>query len=130
AARAVRFRVPPGVIGFDDLIKGRYEEDVATETGDFVIKRADGVFAYQLAVVVDDAAQGITQVLRGEDLLSSTPPQIALQRALALPTPEYAHLPLAKNADGTKISKREGGVPLDPERVEATLAEARRILGF
>lgn len=129
-ARAVRFRVPEGVIGFDDLLEGRIEENVAEETGDFVVKRADGVFAYQLAVVVDDAAQGVTQVVRGADLLTSTPRQIALQRALGLPTPEYAHVPLALNADGSKISKREGGVPLDPSRVEETLEEVYGILGF
>jgi len=130
AARAVRFRVPDEVIGFNDLLKGHYEENVATATGDFVVKRADGIFAYQLAVVVDDAEQGITQIVRGEDLLSSTPRQIALQRALGLPTPIYAHLPLALNADGTKISKREGGVPIDPARVEETLEMAYQILGF
>ena len=129
-ARAVRFRVPEGVIGFDDLLKGPVEENVAGETGDFVVKRADGAFAYQLAVVVDDAAQGVTQVVRGADLLTSTPRQIALQRALGLPTPEYAHVPLALNPDGSKISKREGGVPLDPSHVEGTLEEVYRILGF
>lgn len=129
-ARAVRFRVPKGVISFDDLLVGCVEENVAEETGDFVIKRADGVFAYQLAVVVDDAEQGVTQVVRGADLLTSTPRQIALQRALGLPTPEYAHVPLALNADGSKISKREGGVPLDPLRLEETLEEVYRILGF
>jgi glutamyl-Q tRNA(Asp) synthetase len=129
-ARAVRFRVPAGVIGFGDRLKGWVEEDVAAETGDFVVKRADGVFAYQLAVVVDDAEQGVTQVVRGEDLLVSTPRQIALQRALWLPTPEYAHLPLALGPDGTKISKRDGAVPLDPERVEETLELAYQILGF
>lgn len=127
-ARAVRFRVPEGVIGFDDLLEGRVEENVAEETGDFVVKRADGVFAYQLAVVVDDAEQGVTQVVRGADLLTSTPRQIALQRALGLPTPEYAHVPLALNADGSKISKREGAVPLDPSRVDETLEEVYRIL--
>ena len=87
-ARAVRFRVPPGVIAFDDAIAGHLEEDVEAVTGDFVIKRADGPFAYQLAVVVDDAAQGVTQVVRGGDLLSSTARQIVLQRALGLPTPD------------------------------------------
>jgi glutamyl-Q tRNA(Asp) synthetase len=126
----VRFRVPAGVIGFDDLLQGHVEENVAEETGDFVVKRADGVFAYQLAVVVDDAEQGITQVVRGADLLTSTPRQIALQRALGLPSPEYAHLPLALNADGSKISKREGAVPVDPMRIEETLEEVYRILGF
>ena len=129
-ARAVRFRVPEGVIGFHDLLVGYVEENVARETGDFIVKRADGVFAYQLAVVVDDAEQGITQVVRGADLLSSTPRQIALQRALGLPTPEYAHVPLALNPDGTKISKRDGAVPLDPSRVDETLETAYQILGF
>ena len=125
-ARAVRFRASNEVIEFNDLLRGRYAERV----DDFIIKRADGIFAYQLAVVVDDADQGITQVVRGEDLLESTPRQIALQRALGLPTPEYAHLPLALNPDGRKMSKREGAVPLDPDRVQETLEEAYKILGF
>jgi glutamyl-Q tRNA(Asp) synthetase len=125
-ARAVRFRMPDGVIAFHDLLKGEIEMG----SGDFIVKRADGIFAYQLAVVVDDAEQGVTQVVRGEDLLDSTPRQIALQRALGLPTPQYAHLPLARNADGTKISKRDGGVPLDPNRVDETLEKAYAILGF
>jgi glutamyl-Q tRNA(Asp) synthetase len=119
--------MPDQIIAFDDLLKGPVEEEPA---GDFIVKRADGVFAYQLAVVVDDADQGVTQVVRGEDLLSSTPRQIALQRALGLPTPQYAHVPLARNADGTKISKRDGGVPLDPTRVDETLERAYAILGF
>ena len=130
-ARAVRFLVPPGVIAFDDAIGGHIEEDVAATTGDFVIKRADGPFAYQLAVVVDDAEQGVTQVVRGGDLLSSTPRQIALQRALGLPTPSYAHLPLVLGPDGTKLGKRDGALPLptlDDARVRETLAEALRIL--
>jgi glutamyl-Q tRNA(Asp) synthetase len=125
-ARSVRFRMPDGLIGFDDRLKGRVEMG----SGDFIVRRADGIFAYQLAVVVDDAEQGITQVVRGEDLLDSTPRQIALQRALGLPTPEYAHVPLARNADGTKISKRDGAVPLDPDRIEETLEKAYSILGF
>jgi len=122
----VRFRMPDGVIGFHDLLKGYVEQG----SGDFIVKRADGIFAYQLAVVVDDAEQGVTQVVRGEDLLDSTPRQIALQRALGLPTPEYAHVPLARNPDGTKISKRDGAVPLDSHRVEETLEAAYSILGF
>jgi glutamyl-Q tRNA(Asp) synthetase len=110
-ARAVRFRVSDELIVFDDRAEGRVQENVARETGDFVIKRADGVFAYQLAVVVDDALQGVTQVVRGADLLSSTARQIALQRALGYPTPSYAHLPLVKNPDGSKVSKRDGALP-------------------
>lgn len=125
-ARSVRFRMPDGLIGFDDRLKGRIEMG----SGDFIVKRADGIFAYQLAVVVDDAEQDVTQVVRGEDLLDSTPRQIALQRALGLSTPEYAHVPLARNVDGTKISKRDGAVSLDPDRVEETLEKAYSILGF
>jgi glutamyl-Q tRNA(Asp) synthetase len=132
-ARAVRFRTSHEVIGFDDMLRGHVEEDVAAETGDFVIRRADGVYAYQLAVVVDDAAQNITQVVRGADLLTSTARQIALQRALGLRTPSYAHLPLVMNADGSKLGKRDGGLPLpslDEKRVRETLSFALRFLGI
>jgi len=118
-ARAIRFRAPDEVIAFDDLLCGRIE----AQSDDFIVRRADGVFAYQLAVVVDDAEQGVTQVVRGRDLLSSTPRQIALQRALGYSTPEYAHLPLVTNADGSKLGKRDGALPLpllDEERIAAT----------
>jgi len=131
-ARAIRFRAPNGVITFDDMILGRNEEDVFERTGDFVVRRADGLYAYQLAVVVDDAAQGVTQVVRGADLLTSTARQIALQRALELPTPAYAHLPLVTNADGSKLGKRDGALPLpslDADRVSETLAFALKFLG-
>ncbi len=131
-ARAVRFRAPSGLIAFDDRILGRVEEDVSRRTGDFVVKRADGVFAYQLAVVVDDAAQGVTEVVRGGDLLDSTARQIALQRALDDPTPEYAHLPLVLAPDWSKLGKRDGALPLpslDRRRVAETLAAALKILG-
>ena len=133
APRAIRFRVPPGVIEFEDVLRGHVEEDVAARVGDFVIRRADGLFAYQLAVVVDDAAQEVTDVVRGGDLLSSTARQIALQRALGLPTPRYAHLPLVLAADGTKMGKRDGALPLptlDARRVSETLAEALTMLGI
>jgi glutamyl-Q tRNA(Asp) synthetase len=132
-ARAIRFRVPDEVIAFDDLLHGRVEENVATSVGDFVVKRADGLFAYQLAVVVDDAEQSVTQVVRGDDLLSSTARQIALQRALGYATPEYVHLPLVLNAEGAKLSKRDGALPLptlDDRRVVETLAIALRFLGI
>jgi glutamyl-Q tRNA(Asp) synthetase len=102
------------------------------KTDDFVVKRADGVFAYQLAAVVDDAAQRVTQVVRGADLLSSMPRQIALQRALGYPTPEYVHLPLVLGPDGTKLGKRDGALPLpslDDQRVAETLRDALRFLG-
>jgi glutamyl-Q tRNA(Asp) synthetase len=132
-ARAIRFRAPDEVIAFDDLLAGHVEENVAERTGDFVVRRADGLFAYQLAVVVDDAEQGVTQVVRGADLLASTARQIALQRALGYPTPEYAHLPLVLNPDGTKLGKRDGALPLpalDEARVRETLDLALRHLGI
>jgi glutamyl-Q tRNA(Asp) synthetase len=132
APRAVRFRVPHGVISFDDLVCGSVAEEVAKSTGDFVIRRADGLFAYQLAVVVDDAEQGVTQVVRGADLLTSTARQIALQQALSLPIPQYAHLPLIVTAAGAKLGKRDGALPLpslDEARVRTTLLQAIRILG-
>src|SRR5436309_823204 len=132
-ARAVRFRTLHEVIAFDDVLRGNVGEDVAAETGDFVIRRADGVYAYQLAVVVDDAAQNVTQVVRGSDLLTSTARQIALQRALEISTPSYAHLPLVVNADGSKLGKRDGALPLpslDEKRVSETLLFALRFLGI
>jgi len=132
-ARAIRFRVSDETIAFDDMLRGRIEEHLPTGTGDFVVKRADGAFAYQLAVVVDDAAQSVTQVVRGGDLLMSTPRQIALQRALGLPTPRYAHLPLVTNPDGSKVGKRDGALPLpmlDDARVAETLAQALAILNL
>ncbi|MFN3311723.1 MAG: tRNA glutamyl-Q(34) synthetase GluQRS [Thermomonas sp.] len=106
---AIRLRVEDGcTIAFDDAVHGRIVQRVDRDVGDFVLRRSDGLWAYQLAVVVDDAAQGITQVVRGADLLDSTPRQILLQRALGLPTPAYAHLPLVLDADGRKLSKSEG----------------------
>jgi glutamyl-Q tRNA(Asp) synthetase len=111
--RSVRFR------GNDDI-------------DDFIVKRADGIFAYQLAVVVDDAAQGVTQVVRGADLLSSTPRQVALQHALGYPTPDYIHLPLVLAPDGKKLGKRDGALPLpalDDRHVAETLRDALRFLG-
>src|SRR3954453_16441410 len=132
-ARAVRFRTSHEVIAFDDMLRGHVEEDVAADTGDFVVLRADGVYAYQLAVVVDDAAQNVTQVVRGSDLLTSTARQIALQRALGLSTPLYAHLPLVVTADGAKIGKRDGALPLpqlDSPRIHDTLLLALHILGI
>jgi glutamyl-Q tRNA(Asp) synthetase len=132
-ARAIRFRVSPGMVAFDDLIAGHVEEDVQVATGDFVVRRADGPFAYQLAVVVDDAEQGVTQVARGGDLLSSTARQIALQRALGYPTPRYAHLPLVLGADGAKLGKRNGALPLPTggeERIREALGAALAVLGI
>lgn len=132
-ARALRFRTSDEVIEFDDLLQGPQRENVARQTGDFVVRRADGLFAYQLAVVVDDAEQGITQVVRGADLLQSTARQIALQRALGYPTPAYAHVPLVFSSDGAKLGKRDGALPLpslDEARVRETLLIALRHLGL
>lgn len=130
--RAVRFRVPETVIRFDDAIRGSVEESLPELVGDFVIRRADGPFAYQLAVVVDDAEQGVTDVVRGGDLLSSTARQIALQAALGYPRPRYAHLPLVVDEQGRKLGKRDAALPLpslDAARVTSTLGRALEILG-
>jgi glutamyl-Q tRNA(Asp) synthetase len=106
--RAQRLRVGQSTIVFEDGLFGRQEQDLAAAVGDFVLKRADGLFAYQLAVVVDDAESGVNQVVRGADLISSTPRQLYLQQLLGLCPPTYWHLPLALDADGSKISKRHG----------------------
>lgn len=113
AARAWRLRVPESVVRWTDRRLGAQQQDVASEVGDFVLRRADGLWAYQLAVVVDDAAQDITHVVRGEDLADNTPRQIVLQRALGLPTPAYLHMPLVLAADGEKLSKQNGAQALD-----------------
>ena len=111
---AIRLRVPPGsVVRFQDGLRGPVSQDVHAEVGDFVLRRADGCWAYQLAVVVDDHAQGITDVVRGADLLDSTPRQILLQQALDLPTPRYLHLPLLLDAPGHKLSKSGAAAPVD-----------------
>lgn len=103
---AVRLRVPDARSGFVDAVRGRFEQNLQNDVGDYVIRRRDGLFAYQLAVVVDDAFQGITHIVRGADLLDSTPRQIYLQQCLHYPTPGYMHLPLAVNASGEKLSKQ------------------------
>jgi glutamyl-Q tRNA(Asp) synthetase len=112
-SRTLRLRTAPGAIHFADLIQGEQCQDVSQAVGDFVLRRADGIHAYQLAVVVDDAWQGIEQVVRGADLLLSTPRQILLQRALGLPSPVYAHIPLALDAAGRKLSKSLASMPVD-----------------
>jgi glutamyl-Q tRNA(Asp) synthetase len=128
-ARAMRVRARSEVIMFEDLIQGSVQQSVDREVGDFVLKRADGLFSYQLAVVVDDAEQGITDVVRGADLLASTPRQILLQRLLGLPTPRYAHLPTAVNALGEKLSKQTHAPALDRQRTAQTLVAALTFLG-
>lgn len=130
AEAAIRLRVHDrDPVSFDDLLHGRVEQDVAAAVGDFVLLRADGFWAYQLAVVMDDADQGITHVVRGADLLDSTPRQILLQRALELPTPSYAHLPLAVDAAGQKLSKSLAALPVDGADPMPTLRLAWRALG-
>jgi glutamyl-Q tRNA(Asp) synthetase len=128
-ARAWRFRVPEGTVAWMDRRLGPQQQDVAAEVGDFVLKRADGLFAYQLAVVVDDGAQGITHVVRGEDLADNTPRQLLLQRALGLPAPVYLHTPLVLGANGEKLSKQNGAAPLDLGDPLAALRAAGRVLG-
>ncbi|HKU14122.1 MAG TPA: tRNA glutamyl-Q(34) synthetase GluQRS [Steroidobacteraceae bacterium] len=110
---AMRFRVEADTIEFTDQLQGLQSTDLLHQTGDFVIRRRDGLFAYQLAVVVDDAAQSVTHVVRGADLLGSTARQIALQAALGLTTPKYAHVPLAIDANGVKLSKSAGAAAVD-----------------
>lgn len=130
AQPAVRLRVPPGsVVEFDDGLQGRIVQDVHAEVGDFVLRRADGYWAYQLAVVVDDGAQQVTDVVRGADLLDSTPRQILLQQALGLPTPRYLHLPLLLGPEGRKLSKSEAALPVDPARPLPALRRAWAQLG-
>jgi glutamyl-Q tRNA(Asp) synthetase len=129
-ARAWRLRVPDATIGFDDLLQGRIEQHLAREVGDFVLKRADGPFAYQLAVVVDDAWQGVTHVVRGADLIDSTPRQIWLQRCLGVPTPAYLHLPVAVDAAGDKLSKQTHAPSIDAGNPAGQLIAALRFLGL
>jgi glutamyl-Q tRNA(Asp) synthetase len=119
--QAIRFRTPSGPLSFVDDLQGPVRIDVASQVGDFVIRRRDGFFAYQLAVVVDDAEQGITHVVRGADLLNSTPRQIFLQQALGVPILRYAHVPLATDANGVKLSKSAGTAAIDLERPGAQL---------
>ena len=128
-ARATRVRSQGAPITFHDAIQGAITQDVEHAVGDFVVARADGFTAYQLAVVVDDAAQGITHVVRGADLLDSTPRQILLQRLLGLPTPQYAHLPVALNAQGEKLSKQTMARALDAAQPTPALNSALRFLG-
>lgn len=131
---AIRLRVGDEVVGFEDTIqrqsnRGRFEQSTRDAIGDFVLRRADGLWAYQLAVVVDDAAQGISEVVRGADLLDSTPRQILLQRALGLPTPAYAHLPLAVDAEGRKLAKSSAALPVDAADPLPALRAAFALLG-
>jgi glutamyl-Q tRNA(Asp) synthetase len=130
AARAWRVDTRGASVSFDDAIQGNCKQNIESEIGDFVLLRADGLYAYQLAVVVDDAAQNITDVVRGADLIDSTPRQIFLQSLLGLPTPRYAHLPVAVNAQGEKLSKQTHAPAVDITRPAAEIASVLRFLGF
>ena len=129
SARALRLRTHATPIAFADRIQGEIEQRVEREVGDFVLRRADGVYAYQLAVVVDDHDQGVTDVVRGADLLDSTARQIHLQRILGARTPRYAHVPVAVDTAGQKLSKQTGAAPIDLADPKRELARARRFLG-
>ena len=132
---AWRVKVPDETVRFTDLHYGPYAENLAAECGDFVIRRADGVFAYQLATAVDDGLMGVTEVVRGRDLIRSTARQLWLQRTLGLPSPVYGHIPLLTDWDGRRLSKRDGDLDLArlrekwrPEEIIGMLAEAAGIL--
>jgi glutamyl-Q tRNA(Asp) synthetase len=127
--RAWRIDVRGADIRFDDAIQGPMHQDLATDIGDFVLLRADHVYAYQLAVVVDDAEQGITDVVRGADLLDSTPRQIFLHKLLKFTPPRYCHVPVAANANGEKLSKQTHAAAVDYARPQAALVPALRFLG-
>ena len=129
AAHAWRVQIPDVSTHFVDRIHGELQQNLASEVGDFIVKRADGLFAYQLAVVVDDAFQGITNVVRGADLLWNTQRQIYLQSLLGLPTPVYAHVPLITNAAGQKLSKQTLAPALPETGRSAVLGEALAALG-
>ncbi|WP_075792580.1 tRNA glutamyl-Q(34) synthetase GluQRS [Massilia putida] len=131
--RSLRLRVPEAgddVITFRDRFAGVVSQRLASESGDFVLKRADGYWAYQLAVVVDDAEQGVTDVVRGADLLDSTPRQIFLQRLLNVPTPRYLHVPVVRNANGEKLSKQTGALAVRPGDEASAVAALRESAGF
>ena len=132
---AWRVKVPDETVRFTDLHYGPYAENLAAECGDFVVRRADGVFAYQLATAVDDGLMGVTEVVRGRDLIGSTARQLWLQRTLGLPSPVYGHIPLLTDWDGRRLSKRDGDLDLArlrekwrPEEIIGMLAEAAGIL--
>ncbi|ROZ75844.1 tRNA glutamyl-Q(34) synthetase GluQRS [Ramlibacter sp. WS9] len=129
-ARAWRLRTTAAPVRWHDRRLGPQQQDVEKKVGDFVLKRADGLWAYQLAVVVDDAAQGITQVVRGEDLADNTARQILLQRALRLPTPGYLHIPLVLGPSGEKLSKQNGAQALDTAHPLRVLNAAAQTLGL
>jgi glutamyl-Q tRNA(Asp) synthetase len=125
---ALRFRVTDVAIEFHDRLQGAQSQNLARDIGDFVVRRRDGLAAYQLAVVVDDADLGVTHVVRGADLLDSTARQIALQRALGVPTPTYLHVPVLVNAEGQKLSKQTLAPPIDPQNPLPAMQQALAFL--
>jgi glutamyl-Q tRNA(Asp) synthetase len=126
---ALRVRVPDETIVFEDAVMGAQAQKLASECGDFVLRRRDGLYAYQLAVVVDDALQGITEVVRGADLLESTARQIYLQRALGYATPAYLHLPVAMDEHGAKLGKSTGAAVIDVKQPAAVMSRVLAFLG-
>ncbi len=124
------FFIANQILHWHDRRLGAQQQDVAGSVGDFVLRRADGLFAYQLAVVVDDAAQGVTHIVRGEDLADNTPRQMLLQSALGHPTPTYLHTPLVRSADGEKLSKQHGAPPVDVSQPLLALQAAASALGL
>jgi len=128
AATATRLRIEPRPVTFSDRIQGNQTQDVASVAGDVILRRRDGFFAYLLAVVIDDAAQGVTHVVRGADLLDDTPRQIYLQQSLALPTPQYAHVPVLLEADGSKLAKSARSVSLRESSPQVQLIRVLQIL--
>ncbi|NHZ37303.1 tRNA glutamyl-Q(34) synthetase GluQRS [Massilia rubra] len=133
--RSLRVRVPDraghaDLIAFTDRAAGPVAQHLASESGDFVLKRADGFWAYQLAVVVDDAQQGVTDIVRGADLIDSTPRQIYLQHLLGLPVPRYLHVPVVRNADGEKLSKQTGALAIAPEDQRQALGALQASAAF
>ncbi|MBE6690294.1 MAG: tRNA glutamyl-Q(34) synthetase GluQRS [Ruminococcaceae bacterium] len=124
---ALRVRVPDAVIGFQDGLQGYYSENLAEDCSDFVVRRSDGVYAYQLAVVVDDGLSGVTEIVRGNDLLDSTPRQMFLQEIFGFSHPVYRHIPLLTDAAGRRLSKRDGDGCM--ENVRARYTDARPVIG-
>ena len=127
---AWRVSVPDETVGFTDGLQGYFEENLARDTGDFILRRADGVYAYQLAVVLDDAAGGVTQIVRGKDLLSSVPRQKYLQKLLGLPQAEYYHVPLLLASDGRRLSKRERDLDMGALRLRYTPEQLTGLLAY
>ena len=127
--RSIRLKADRGLIEIDDGIQGRFGQDLKHEVGDFITRRGDGLVAYQLATAIDDAWQGISEVVRGADLLDSTPRQVYLQELLGLPTPRYAHLPVVLGENGKKLSKRTMADPVAGTDLASTLATSLTFLG-